>query len=72
MTMAQAKSTLDSILASIAEGVKTDGIVMIPGFGSFKVGEREERKGFNPSTKEPIVIPAKRFVKFTPGKSMEL
>jgi DNA-binding protein HU-beta len=36
------------------------------------VVKRAERKGINPKTKEEIVIPAKKVVRFKPGKKLEL
>ncbi|MFN3407269.1 MAG: HU family DNA-binding protein, partial [Caldimicrobium sp.] len=32
---------------------------------------RAERSGRNPRTGEPLKIPAKKVVKFTPGKKLE-
>lgn len=72
LTQKQAGVTLNSILKSIEDGVKNEGMVVIPGFGSFKKVEKPERTGFNPSTNQPIVIPAKAVVKFKPGKDMTL
>jgi integration host factor subunit alpha len=37
---------------------------MISGFGKFSIRHRGERKGRNPLTGGPIVLPAKRVVTF--------
>jgi integration host factor subunit beta len=40
-------------------------------FGVFEVVERKQKIGRNPKkAEEPIVIPARNAVKFTPGKKM--
>ena len=36
--------------------------------GSFAIRERKERNGYNPNSKENMVIPAKKVVKFSIGK----
>jgi nucleoid DNA-binding protein len=41
-------------------------------FGVFEVVERKQKIGRNPKkAAEPIIIPARRAVKFTPGKKMK-
>lgn len=66
------KEALDAILNAIEAAVKNGENVVIPGFGSFVVKERAERKGINPLTKEAIVIPAKKTVAFKAGKGLAL
>jgi len=36
----------------------------IPGFGTFKIKERKEREGFNPKTREKMIIKASKSVGF--------
>jgi DNA-binding protein HU-beta len=38
--------------------------VELQGIGTLKIVERKERTGMNPKTKEPIIIPAKKAIKF--------
>lgn len=66
------KEALDAILNAIEAAVKNGENVVIPGFGSFVVKERAERKGINPLTKQAIVIPAKKAVAFKAGKGLAL
>lgn len=42
--------------------------VVLPGFGSFTVKQRNERQGRNPATNETITIPARKVVAFKAGK----
>lgn len=70
LTKTDAKKALDAFTSIVAEALKSDDKVGLIGFGTFSVYERQERTGVNPSTKNKIVIPAKKVVKFRPG--MEL
>ncbi len=52
-------------LFEIIKGTLGDGKdVLISGFGKFSVRERKERKGRNPLTGKPLVLPAKKVVTF--------
>ena len=57
----------DSIIGSLNEGEKIE----LRGFGSFRVRERNARKGRNPKTGESVSIPAKRVAYFKPGKELQ-
>lgn len=73
LTKADSKKALDAIIEATAEVLKdkNDGKLALVGFGTFSVSERGERKGRNPRTKEEIVIPAKKVVKFKAGSELE-
>ncbi len=70
-TLAQAEAAYDGLFALIGTTLKEGGSVNITGFGSFKVVERQARKGRNPQTGKEINIPAKKTVKFTPHKGLK-
>jgi integration host factor subunit beta len=57
----------ESIIGSLNEGEKIE----LRGFGSFRVRERNARKGRNPKTGEAVSIPAKRVAYFKPGKELK-
>jgi integration host factor subunit beta len=57
----------DSIVSTLNKGEKIE----LRGFGSFRVRERNARKGRNPKTGEPVDIPAKRVAYFKPGKDLK-
>lgn len=59
-----AKKALDAVLESIAQALANDDKVQLIGFGTFAMVEKPERTGLNPRTKEKIVIPARKVVKF--------
>jgi integration host factor subunit beta len=57
----------DSIVGSLNKGEKIE----LRGFGSFRVRERNARKGRNPKTGAAVNIPAKRVAYFKPGKDLK-
>ena len=71
ITKKEAEFAVNAVLDSIIEGLKTEGKVIIPGFGSFEVRSKTAREGRNPRTGEKIKIAAKRTPAFKPGKEMK-
>lgn len=56
----------ETILEALAQG---DSISLPVNLGTFRVQERAARTGRNPRTGQEITIPARKAVKFTPGKA---
>ncbi len=71
MSKAEAERALDATLESITEGLKESGEVTLVGFGKFSAKKRAARDGINPSTKEPIKIPAKTVASFKAGSKLK-
>ena len=68
MTKVESKKALDAMMAiAKAELKKKDGKIGLVGFGTLSTATRKARKGFNPLTKKPIKIAAKKVVKFKPA-----
>ena len=67
-----AKKALDAMMEAVEAELKEGREVRLVGFGTWKVVERAERKGVNPRTREKITIPARKVVKFVPGKKLTL
>ncbi len=65
-----AKKALDACLESIAQALANDDKVQLIGFGTFAMQAKPERTGINPQTKEKIVIPARKVVKFKPSADL--
>ncbi|MCS2425365.1 HU family DNA-binding protein [Parabacteroides goldsteinii] len=63
----QSRKFINTFQAILTERVKEDEIVL-QGFGTFKAWEQAERTGRNPRTGISCKIPARRSVKFKPGK----
>lgn len=58
---------LDTILETLIKGEA----VKLSGFGTFYLGQRQEKRGVNPRTKQPIVIPAATLPKFRAGGKLK-
>ena len=68
---AAAEKLLDAFMKAVEEAISKGDKVVLVGFGSFQVTKRAAREGRNPRTGKPIKIPAKKIVKFKPGKKLE-
>jgi nucleoid DNA-binding protein len=59
-------ATLDTIKEALEQG---DSVRLV-GFGVFSVRDTAESQRVNPQTREKITVPARKRVKFTPGKEL--
>ena len=62
---------VDGILRVIKETLAKGEDVALRGFGPLSVVQREERNAVHFKTKEPIVVPAHRSVKFRISKELK-
>ena len=53
---------VETVFDTVSEVLLSGEDVRVAGFGTFKISEKAERKGYNPKTGEPIVIPAHKTV----------
>ena len=65
-----AREELDVLAQTIAEVLSGGETVSVRGLGKFKTVTRAARQGRNPATGQPIAIPAKTGVKFTPSSKL--
>ena len=66
------KAVLQKSLDYIVDALEKNETVEFRNFGVFEVRERKERIGRNPNKPEyDVTIPARRVVKFKPGKIMK-
>jgi nucleoid DNA-binding protein len=65
------KEVLDAFFDILIDGVKSDGEVRFPGFGSFKKKFRPEREGTKPGTSEKMTYAASTTVTFKAGKELK-
>ena len=70
-TKKEAQEAVDCVLSSITKALKKGDTVTLIGFGTFKVTQRNARKGRNPQTGEEIDIKASKAPKFTPGRALK-
>jgi len=67
----QVGQVLDGLTATITKALKKkDEKVTLVGFGTFETSRRKARTGRNPRTGAEIKIPARRVVRFRPGKAL--
>lgn len=71
LTKKDAEQLVEIVLDSIIESLNAGEKIELRGFGSFRVRERNSRKGRNPKTGEAVDIPAKRVAYFKPGKDLK-
>lgn len=71
MTKKDAEQLVEIVLDSIIETLNAGEKIELRGFGSFRVRERNSRKGRNPKTGDAVDIPAKRVAYFKPGKELK-
>jgi DNA-binding protein HU-beta len=71
ITKVQAAKAIDSVVDNITRTLKKGERTSLVGFGTFSISRRKARTGRNPQTGAPLRIPAKRVVKFTPGKMLK-
>ena len=67
----QAGEAVEAVFDCVGKALAAGERVQVPGFGTFQVSHRQERKGRNPKTKEEITIPASNSVRFKPGKALK-
>lgn len=65
-----AEKGLNGLLSSMVEAMEEGERVTLVGLGSFSIVKRAPRLGRNPKTGEVIPIPARKVVKFRPGKKL--
>jgi len=61
---------VNATLEAIRESLQKGESVRLVGFGVFSVRERAASVRVNPQTRQKIDVPAKKAVKFTPGKEL--
>ncbi len=71
ITKTQAQAAVDSLIRNVIGQLKQGQRVTLIGFGSFSSSQRAARQGRNPQTGSPIRIPARKVVKFVPGKPLK-
>ncbi|MDR1607289.1 MAG: HU family DNA-binding protein [Deltaproteobacteria bacterium] len=71
LTQTQATKALNSLIDILGAELQATGTQTIASLGVFSVVTRSSRPGVNPRTKEPIVIPETKNVKFKAAKALK-
>jgi DNA-binding protein HU-beta len=71
LSYADAQKIVDFILDTIKGRLSRGEKVLISGFGCFYVIRKKVKKGVNPQTGEPVLIPGRNSIKFKPSKYLK-
>lgn len=71
LTKKDSEQLVEVVFESIIKALNAGEKIELRGFGSFRVRERDSRRGRNPKTGAPVDIPAKRVAYFKPGKELK-
>lgn len=71
ITKPEAETTAQNLIERMCSAIVTDGGFECRGkFGRVTIATKKAHTGHNPKTGEPINIPARRVVKYRPGKEI--
>ena len=70
LTKKHAEVIVDTVFRSIVTALRRGEKIELRGFGSFRLRQREPRKGRNPKTGDRVDVPPKRIPYFKPGKEL--
>lgn len=68
---AQAQASVEAVLDSITDALKSGDKVALTGFGTFEVRDRAARTARNPQTGETIQVKASKAPAFKAGKALK-
>ena len=71
LTKKHSEIIVDTVFKSIINALHRGDKIELRGFGSFRIRQRESRKGRNPKTGERVHVPAKKVPYFKPGKELK-
>ena len=66
------ESIIDATLSAITSSITAGSAVHLGNaFGTFQPRQAKAMTKFNPATKQPIAVPAKQVIKFSPSASLK-
>ena len=71
LTKKHSEIIVDTVFKSIVDALHRGEKIELRGFGSFRLRQREPRKGRNPKTGDKVDVPPKRVPYFKPGKELK-
>lgn len=69
-TKKETEEKLEAFLTAVETVLEKNDEISFLGFGKFEVVARAERETRNPQTGQMMKVPAKKVVKFKPGKAL--
>lgn len=70
-TVADSKKAASAVFDTLRDALASGDNMVVKGFGSFSISERQARTGRNPRTGEPLNIPASKAVSFKASKALK-
>ena len=70
ISKADARKFFDTCVETIETGLSRGDTIVIPNFGTFKVQKVQSKIGYNMHSGEPVVIPARKRVKFSASQDL--
>ena len=71
LTKKHSEVIVDTVFKSIINALQRGEKIELRGFGSFRLRQREPRKGRNPKTGDKVDVPPKKVPYFKPGKELK-
>jgi len=62
---------IDLMIEIMVENLCQGKKIVLSNFGTFKVIKRNKKRVINPNNQQPLIIPAKKIVKFLPSKNLK-
>jgi len=70
LTKRECELIVDTVFDHVSQALCRGDKVELRGFGSFRIRQRNPRKGRNPKTGDPVSVPEKRVPFFRVGKRL--
>lgn len=71
LTKKLAKEVIEVVFEGITDAISNGERLRIDGVGTFNIIDKPARMARNPKTGEPVRVPAKKVVKFSPAKTLK-
>ncbi len=71
LTKKDAEVIVDTVFQCIVDALHRGEKIELRGFGSFRLRQRQPRKGRNPKTGDRVDVPPKKVPYFKPGKDLK-
>ena len=69
-TKGESAQVIETLFELMKQSLEEGDDVLISGFGKFSVVQKHQRRGRNPQTGEPIILPPRRVVTFKVSASL--
>lgn len=71
LTKAEAADAVERSLELIKQSLTQEEEVLVSGFGKWSVRRKAARRGRNPQTGEPLILPPRKVVTFRPSRVLK-